>query len=52
VQVFNPATALWETPIPLPASGAKWEVMVAGAPDGLYAVGNVGADLGIFKYVF
>ena len=52
IQVFDPATATWETPIPFPSAGSKWEVMVADAPDALYAVGNVGADLGIFKFVF
>jgi len=52
IQVFNPTTTVWETPIPFPPGGTQWEVMVAGSPDGLYAVGNVGADIGIFKYVF
>jgi hypothetical protein len=52
VQVFDPATATWATPIPFPPGGTQWEVIVAGAPDGLYAVGNVGADLKIFKYGF
>lgn len=52
IQVFDPATAKWETPIPFPPGGSQWEVMVAGAPDGLYVVGNVGSDLRIFKYAF
>ena len=50
IQIFNPATTTWEPAIPFPAGGDAWQVMVAGAPDGLYVVGNVGADLGIFKY--
>ena len=51
IQVFDPATAKWETPLSFPAGGSQWQVMVAGS-GGLYAVGNVGANIGIFQYGF
>jgi len=54
VRVFNPATQVWETPIPLPAlaGGTGWTTAIAGTAGDLYVLGWAGGSTSIYKWVF